>query len=735
MSDVLASGKPGDAVGPGAAAPPTPDEALLRQVRSGRLLAGILMRFAQDPLTEVDANIELALAEVGQHLGAEHAYLILVDQLTRHWSMTHEWASAVSGVRKQHYVDRPSSMLPWIIGTLRRGEVVRLQSLDDFPADAQLDRRVHEEIGHQAMLITPVQGKGGVATGALGFDVYSGPHVWADEEVELVRTLGSVVASMVERQQAEVALRESRERLGAILNLSPDIVSILDGQGTLVYNSPAAQRIHGYLPEDLQGKSTFDLIHPEDQPLVSARLAELVARSEGLVQVGYRYRDKDGSWRWMDAVASNQLGNPVLQGIVCISRDVSERKRQEQERQAFEQHLRQVQKLESLGVLAGGIAHDFNNLLMAILGNLDLALADTSPLSPVRTNLLAAETASRRAAELSRQMLAYSGRGRFVVEPTDLNAVIREIAGMLAVSISKKAELRICCAAALPLIQADPSQLRQVVMNLIFNASDALGEQSGVIDITTSLRQCDRATLARTYLDEQLPEGPYVCLEVTDTGCGMDPETLARVFDPFFTTKFTGRGLGLAVVLGIVRGHRGALQVGSSPGQGTRFQVLLPVPAQEAGQPEQVPTVSSSWRGGGTVLLVDDEEMVRAIGEQMLVRLGFSVVTAPDGRAALELIRKDIQRPAAERFVCVLLDLTMPRLDGEETLRAVRQLTTDLPVVLSSGYSEQEVRRRFGGLSLAGFVQKPYLLESLRTVLREAIEAAGPGAGPGEAAS
>jgi CheY-like chemotaxis protein len=297
---------------------------------------------------------------------------------------------------------------------------------------------------------------------------------------------------------------------------------------------------------------------------------------------------------------------------------------------------------------------------------------------------------------------------------------------MLEVSISKKAQLRIRYAAELPRVEADPSQLRQLVMNLLVNASDALGDQSGVVSISTSVRRCDRAELSKMWLDEKLPEGRYVCLEVEDQGSGMDAETLGRIFDPFFTTKFTGRGLGLAVVLGIVRGHQGAIRVRRTPGQGTSFQVLLPVlekPVSSTMPERQLPEV---WTGVGRVLLVDDEEMVRSVGELMLTRLGFPVVTAPDGHAAVELVRENLADPAADRFVCVLLDLTMPRMDGEETCRALARLRPDLPVVLSSGYSEQEVLRRFEGLRLAGFAQKPYVLQTLRETMRRALEQTQP---------
>jgi PAS domain S-box-containing protein len=385
-----------------------------------------------------------------------------------------------------------------------------------------------------------------------------------------------------------------------------------------------------------------------------------------------------------------------------------------EERRRLEVQIQQAQKLESLGVLAGGIAHDFNNLLMAVLGNADLALTELPGDSSLRGYLEDIRAASRRAAELCSQMLAYSGRGQLSVETVDMGEMVREMASMLVVAISKRVVLELETLEDTPAVIGDPTQLRQVIMNLLTNASEAIGDRDGSITLRTGGMECDRSYLARISYSERLPPGRYAFVEVIDSGCGMDEATLERVFDPFFTTKFTGRGLGMAAVLGIVRGHRGAVRVTSAPGEGTTFRILLP--ACEGEPARQKKETDSGWRGTGTVLLVDDEESVRQVAKLMLERLGFEVLLAEDGRQGLELFRR-----YTKDIVCVLLDLTMPHMDGESCFRELQGLRSDLPVVLSSGFDRQDATRRFAGQGLAGFVQKPYSLAALQAALEHAL--------------
>ncbi|MCX7000124.1 MAG: transporter substrate-binding domain-containing protein [Candidatus Sumerlaeota bacterium] len=392
----------------------------------------------------------------------------------------------------------------------------------------------------------------------------------------------------------------------------------------------------------------------------------------------------------------------------------------EEDRRRLEAQIQNAQKLESLGILAGGIAHDFNNLLMGILGHAELALDAISPISPAYNNIKGLEAAAKRSAELCKQMLAYSGKGRFVIEPVNLNEIIEEMFHLLEVSIFKKIVLKFNLAQNLPLIEGDASQLSQIIMNLVTNASEAIGDKSGVINITTGAMECNQAYLSGTFLDEKLPDGVYVYLEVADTGCGMEREIRDRIFDPFFTTKFTGRGLGLPAVLGIARGHKGAIKVYSEPGRGTTIKVLFPALESTAPSTTVADESLQEWQGVGTILLIDDEDTVRTVGKIMLEKAGFDVLTASDGHEGLEIFRKELDRVA-----CVILDLTMPYMDGEATFRELRQIKENVRVILTSGYSEKEVVSRFSGKGLAGFLQKPYRASVLIAKVREAIGASG----------
>jgi PAS domain S-box-containing protein len=405
--------------------------------------------------------------------------------------------------------------------------------------------------------------------------------------------------------------------------------------------------------------------------------------------------------------------------LVFVSAQVAraiERKRAEEERQRLQAQVQHVQKLESLGVLAGGIAHDFNNLLGTILGNADLALMDLPADSPARASLEEIGKAVRRASELSNQMLAYSGRGRFIVQPINLSDLVREMGELLKVSISKKAALEYDLMDDLPAIMVDATQVRQVVMNLITNASEALGENDGRITIRTRVVQTERDDLSAGHPGETPHVGQYACLQVADTGCGMDEATKARIFEPFFTTKFTGRGLGLSAVLGIVRSHKGTIQVDTIPGQGTTFTVLFPLTEEPSVAPPQKGAPATSWRASGTILVVDDEEAVRAVAGTMLERSGFTVLTASDGRQAVE-----VYRAHAGELAAVLLDMNMPEMGGEETFRALQEVHAGIPVIVTSGYGEQDIIDRFAGQGFAGFIQKPFEFEALLRIVHGAV--------------
>lgn len=543
------------------------------------------------------------------------------------------------------------------------------------------------------------------------FDVSGTPVLDQEGRVE---SIVLVYHDITERRKAEEELRENHLFVEELLKNAPVGIRVFDGDSgrCLLLNQVTA---------DIAGGNVEVMQRQNFRELASWQTSGLQNVSESVLS--------DGSTRTVRVDMLTSFGKQVSveyivsrfyvkekPHLLVIGRDITLEKQLAEKNRKIEEQMLHVQKLESLGVLAGGIAHDFNNILLAILGNAELALMRLVPESPARSNLLQIEKAAQRAADLAQQMLAYSGRGHFVIERLDINAMITEMSQILEVSISKKAAMRVNLADNLPLFEGDATQIRQILMNLVINASDAIGDGNGVIAITTGAMKCDRAYLSKIWLYDRLEEGTYLYFEVADTGCGMDQETMAKIFDPFFTTKFTGRGLGMAAVLGIVRGHHGAITLYSELGKGTSFKVFLPAAYKASALSTHTAAPGRQASGSGAVLLVDDEEAILELGRGMLEELGYSVFTAMDGVEAVEVFKGH-----REAIVCVILDLTMPRLDGEQTFRELQRIDPQVLVVMSSGFNEQEVTRKFVGKGVAGFIQKPYKLAELSGKLKAVV--------------
>ncbi len=517
---------------------------------------------------------------------------------------------------------------------------------------------------------------------------------------------------------AEEEVLGARAQAQALLDNIPHMAWMKNRAGVfLAVNEPFA-RAAGCSKSAVLGKTDLDI-----WPLA---LAERYVRDDrGVIESGEKFFIEEpiaegGGIKWFETFKTpiRDLNGRVV-GTVGLARDVTDRKLAEEQRQRLERRMQQTQKLESLGVLAGGIAHDFNNLLVGVLANAELALTglgDSPELEQVRQRLLDIRNAALHAAELTNQMLAYSGKGHFDVRPISLNEMVREMSQLLHASISKKARVFFELADELPSVQADVAQMHQLVMNLITNASEALEERAGDIHVRTGVQDVDEA-VPDLYGPTPLAPGRYVYLEVADEGCGMDTETRARLFEPFFTTKFTGRGLGLSAVQGIVRGHGGGIALHSEVGVGTTIKVLLPCSDQPVMSLPATPGQrENDWPASGVVLLVDDDARVREVTSLLLESLGFEVLCAPSGREAIRLFEQ-----RGEDVRVVLLDATMPDLNGEQVLRELRRRRSDVPVIICSGYSEQEMDCRFSAADMASFLQKPYPFELLKTRLREAI--------------
>jgi signal transduction histidine kinase/CheY-like chemotaxis protein len=472
--------------------------------------------------------------------------------------------------------------------------------------------------------------------------------------------------------------------------------------------------MHGVSPETLAGRHLADFQRPGGHEVLQQALEN--APEDDRIRLEIAHARDDGTMVdiEMHAQAFRVRGHRYL---LAFDRDITERRRNEAEKAAMEEKLRETQKLESLGLLAGGIAHDFNNLLTGILGHANLARRSTVP-SEIDACLEQVEQSTERAAELCGQMLAYAGKGRFEIGHVDLSAAVHETTSLIRASIGRTVRLELQLAMGLPIVEGDLTQIRQIIMNLVLNGAEATEGKPGVIRVTTGVMDADAAYLASTHLSPDLPEGRYVFLEVADNGRGMNAETVSRIFDPFFSTKFTGRGLGLAAVLGIVRGHNGALKVESQEDVGTTFRLLLPASTIVASAETETVEPAPIWHGRGLALVVDDEPSVRHVATRMLVSMGFEVETAASGPEAIDLLQ---ERP--EAFSVVLLDLTMPGSRGDETYRELSAVRPGLPIILMSGYSHQEASTLFEGEDLAGFLQKPFRLDKLRELVRGATAA------------
>jgi PAS domain S-box-containing protein len=534
---------------------------------------------------------------------------------------------------------------------------------------------------------------------------------------ELRRQLVALKSELQSQQWLLDALESQSAQYRALFELMPGSVVLLDSRGYIRDANPYFCRAMCYAREDLVGLHVSQ-ISQEKPENIERNIARMIACE--VLQHEVTNVQKDGSLRFYELREAAVTLPDGSMSILAVSNDVTDRKRAEQAKLEMERQLLHAQKMDSLGALAGGIAHDFNNLLAVILSNIEIATSDVSMTSPAQNYLTNALLAGKRAAELTRQMLAYSGRGRFITSEVDLSNLVRGLSDLLKVSVSKSVRLQFNLAPDLPLIEVDASQIQQVLMNLVANASEAIADKPGIVTISTSVRECDATYLAETRTSSKPRPGRCVILEVSDTGCGMDETVRAKLFDPFFTTKFVGRGLGMSAVLGIVQGHGGAIMVSSKPKKGAVISVVLPALkklSESTPASEPLPFRSAPPAGqplSGTVLVVDDEAQVRSVMELLLKRMGLQVLSAADGPEAIELFRE-----RADEITFVLLDLTMPNMSGREALAEIRKIRSDAKVALTSGYEGDDVTGRHREHGFDAFIQKPCDLETFKKIVHQ----------------
>jgi PAS domain S-box-containing protein len=694
-------------------------EALLFRLQLESIISVTSSNFISSSNEQLDENIVHALKALGEFTGADRAYIFsfeVEDGQFRHIANTHEWCA--DGVTPQiHNLQNvPCSDYPETFEMLLHRQVYAVPSVqalnDDDPAKMGFQGQDIRSVYVVPMIFEDN------TVGCLGLDFTRVETAISDDILVLLRTIGEIIAGAQSRKETMAALRENEEKYRNILRSIVEGYYEFDLRGVLQFFNDRVPEILGYKPGDLQGIHVSKLYDKSTLGYVYNIYKRVAESGEPFSAIELPLLRADGSVVYIEAsgaLVRDRFGQPA--GFRGIFRDVTERRQADEERRQLENQMQHAQKLESLGVLAGGIAHDFNNLLMGVLANASLASQDLDETSPTGRCVRQIELSAQRAADLANQMLTYSGKGSFTVKPLDLSAVVEEMAHLLEVSTSKKARFVYMFDRNLPAIEGDATQLRQVVMNLITNASDALGEEPGIIEVQTGAIEADDADFEDAYFNYAPAQERYVFLEVRDTGCGMNTATKERIFEPFFTSKFTGRGLGLAAVMGIIRGHSGAVKVESEPGKGTTFRVYFPASTQAKPVAPEPIALSSATTGEGTILVADDEALILDVTERILTKAGYTVLKAKDGEECLAMFEEH-----RDEIEAVLLDMTMPKMSGGEVFLTLGEIAPDVPVVLSSGFNEQEASAKFGNRKPAGFLQKPYRANDLVSAVYQVLK-------------
>ncbi len=537
--------------------------------------------------------------------------------------------------------------------------------------------------------------------------------LWREKNQQSSQHRLSETASNLKHEQHRLA--DSKLSHRSLLDAMPHALGV-HRQDRWLYCNMAAARLWGAdSPDEIIGTSIFDYAHSEDHEQIRQRIERMAATGLPAPAVERRLLRKNG-----EQTVVKLMSCPVCyegeQAFLVTAEDISRQKEHDAEHHELKAQLEHAQRLESLGVLAGGIAHDFNNLLTAILGNAELARSRLEDKPAVIGHLDNIVGSCDSAAELCKQMLAYAGKGSYEMRVINLNEMVRSMGKLIRASVSSNIALKIKLNSHLPGIEGDNAQIQQLILNFIVNSADAIGSASGEIKVSSGVRRMEKSELSKLFNGGELPEGEYVILEVRDTGCGMSQEMQDKIFDPFFTTKKTGSGLGLSAVLGIVRGHHGALQVFSTPGKGSAFRVYFPSTTQKVSE-KVVSTVEvDAWHGDGKVLVVDDDLRVRNVARSFIEKMNFDVIVAEDGREGLALFEQE-----HDNLVAVLLDMTMPVLGGVEAMGGMRSIDPNVPIVLVSGYSEIEAGALIRGDRPDAFLQKPFKAKALKTTLYEVM--------------
>ena len=687
------------------------EEELQYRLKFQNLITKVSSQFVNLYPAQIDDEIDHTLQQIGEFTKADRSYAFQFSNDQKSVSCTHEWCADQIEPTIERIQDAPVDSFPWVMTQFLSGRMVLIPRLADLPPEASLLKEELVQQGIQSVLAVPMI-VGGKVIGFIGLDSVSEVKMWVEDTGSMLKIVGHVFANALENKKVRQALQESEERLRTVFETFPDPVTISQAEdGRCIDVNSAFTRVTGWSPTEMIGKSAaeFDIW---ENPAERQKLIDGISEKGKVDNLEAKFCLKDGRTitALMSAVLIRLNDRPH---ILTITRDISELKSAQQEREQLKTQLIQAQKMEAIGTLAGGIAHDFNNILGAIIGYAEMALYDTRLDSMEHYNIDQVLKAGHRAKDLVKQILAFSRKSEQNKQIISLTPIVKEALNLLRASLPTTIEIKQHIESNLDAIFADPTQIHQVMMNLCTNASHAMADTAGILSV--SLQNVDlTAKSAALYPD--LSAGLYVRLSISDNGHGLDAATLERIFDPYFTTKAQdkGTGMGLAVVHGIVKGHGGSIQVDSTPGEGSRFEILFPImEKQTVSETEELKALPT---GRECILLVDDEDSLIDLGKNMLMKLGYQVKTWTRPIEALDAFRADPQS-----FDLVISDMTMPNMTGDILATELRQIRTDIPIIICTGYSERINEQRAEELSIQGLIMKPFTIGRLAKTVRRAL--------------
>jgi PAS domain S-box-containing protein len=689
------------------------EEELRYRLEFQRLITTISSRFINLYPAQIDDEIDRTLQQIANFANADRSYVFQFSDDQKSISCTHEWCADQIEPLIGRLRNAPVDTFPWILKKHLRGEMVLIPRVSDLPSEAFKEKQEFMRQGIQSLLVVPMICSNKVM-GFIGLDSVKEEKMWAGDTNSLLKIVGQVFANALENKKTRQALQQSEERLRIVFETFPDPVTIIQAEdGRCIDINSAFTRVTGWTYDEVVGKTAADLDIWHDPPAREKMIADITEHGK-VENLEAQFRLKDG--RLITALMSATL--IILRNrphILTITRDISELKAAQQEREQLRTRLIQAQKMEAIGTLAGGIAHDFNNILGAIIGYAEMALYDTQKDSMEHYNTEQVLKAGHRAKDLVKQILAFSRKSEQDKKIIFLTPIIKEVLKLLRASLPTTIEIRQNIEPNLDAIFADPTQIHQVMMNLCTNSAHAMGDKGGILEINLHNVNLDTKAAARY---PELNPGPYVKLSVSDTGCGMDFATKQRIFDPYFTTKEQdkGTGMGLAVVHGIVKGHGGSIHVESAVAEGTRFDILFPVIKRKAiSETEELKALPT---GNETILCVDDEQSLIELGKNMLKKLGYRVEARTLPVEAIELFKT-----APDTFDLVISDMTMPTMTGVSLAKKLMQIRPEIPVIICTGYSEQIDESRAKELGIRGFLMKPFTIRELSKTVRKVLDA------------